>query len=49
VAAGVMSAMTRTARRFYERLEPICLVTFCADECNEEMAALGGLAVTSGD
>ena len=25
----------------FELLEPICLVTFLADECNEEMAALG--------
>jgi hypothetical protein len=25
----------------FELLEPICLVTFMADECNEEMAALG--------
>ena len=25
----------------FELLEPICLVTFFADECNEEMAALG--------
>src|ERR1700742_4203018 len=30
-----------TARRMFELLEPICLVTFFADECNEEMAALG--------
>src|SRR6201996_4763201 len=29
------------ARRMFELLEPICLVTFLADECNEEMAALG--------
>ncbi|MFD2468971.1 SCO6745 family protein [Amycolatopsis silviterrae] len=33
--------MTRTARRMFELLEPICLVTFFADECNEELAALG--------
>ncbi|MGA8112820.1 MAG: MarR family transcriptional regulator [Actinocatenispora sp.] len=33
--------MTRTARRMFELLEPICLVTFLADECNEELAALG--------
>ena len=32
--------MTRTARRMFELLEPICLVTFLADECNEELAAL---------
>ena len=30
-----------TARRMFELLEPICLVTFFADECNEELAALG--------
>jgi hypothetical protein len=36
-----MSAMTRIARRMFELLEPICLVTYFADECNEEMAALG--------
>jgi hypothetical protein len=28
-----------TARRMFELLEPICLVTFFADECNEEMAS----------
>ena len=33
--------MTTTARRMFELLEPICLVTFFADECNEELAALG--------
>ncbi|MFC3898322.1 MarR family transcriptional regulator [Lentzea rhizosphaerae] len=33
--------MSRTARRLHELLEPICLVTFFADECNEELAALG--------
>ncbi|MHC1559076.1 SCO6745 family protein [Actinomycetospora sp. C-140] len=33
--------MTDTARRMFELLEPICLVTFFADECNEELAALG--------
>lgn len=33
--------MTRTARRMFELLEPICLVTYFADECNEELAALG--------
>src|ERR1700743_1082439 len=32
---------TTTARRMFELLEPICLVTFMADECNQEMAALG--------
>ncbi|NEB06367.1 MarR family transcriptional regulator [Streptomyces sp. SID13726] len=33
--------MTHTARRMFELLEPICLVTFFEDECNEELAALG--------
>jgi len=33
--------MTCTARRMFELLEPICLVTYFADECNEEFAALG--------
>ncbi|WP_217167811.1 MarR family transcriptional regulator [Streptomyces sp. AC512_CC834] len=33
--------MTHTARRMFELLEPICLVTFFADESNEELAALG--------
>src|SRR3954471_23537924 len=37
----MMSSMTCTARRMFELLEPICLVTFFAEECNEEMAALG--------
>lgn len=37
----MMSTMTHTARRMFELLEPICLVTFFADECNEELAALG--------
>jgi len=37
----MMSAMTCTVRRMFELLEPICLVTYCADECNEELAALG--------
>ena len=32
---------TRTARRMFELLEPICLVTYMADESNEELAALG--------
>ena len=36
-----MAVMTRTARRMFELLEPICLVTFFADECNEDLAALG--------
>src|ERR1700722_17823855 len=30
-----------TARRLFDLLEPVCLVTFFADECNQEMAALG--------
>ncbi|MGY4922257.1 SCO6745 family protein [Streptomyces sp. 900105755] len=33
--------MTHIARRMFELLEPICLVTYLADECNEELAALG--------
>jgi hypothetical protein len=33
--------MSSTARRMFELLEPICLVTFFADECNQELAALG--------
>ncbi|MFJ4584912.1 helix-turn-helix domain-containing protein [Streptomyces echinatus] len=33
--------MTHTARRMFELLEPICLATYLADECNEELAALG--------
>jgi hypothetical protein len=37
----MMGAMTHTARRMFELLEPICLVTFLSDECNEELAALG--------
>lgn len=37
----MMEIMASTARRMFELLEPICLVTFFADECNEEMAALG--------
>jgi hypothetical protein len=36
-----MSAMPHSARRFFELLEPICLVTFFAQECNDELAALG--------
>ncbi len=36
-----MSVMASIARRMFELLEPICLVTFFADECNEELAALG--------
>ncbi|MER8010844.1 MarR family transcriptional regulator [Streptomyces sp. NPDC094149] len=36
-----MHSMTQIARRMFELLEPICLVTFFADECNEELAALG--------
>jgi hypothetical protein len=37
----MMVAMTHIARRMHELLEPICLVTFFADECNDELAALG--------
>lgn len=37
----MMEAMTHTARRMFELLEPICLVTYFADECNVELAALG--------
>ncbi|MCP2201855.1 hypothetical protein LX90_005567 [Lentzea flava] len=37
----MMVAMTHLARRMHELLEPICLVTFFADECNDELAALG--------
>ncbi|MEU6388035.1 MarR family transcriptional regulator [Streptomyces sp. NPDC046939] len=33
--------MTSLARRMFELLEPVCMVTFAADECNEELAALG--------
>ncbi|GAA0246956.1 SCO6745 family protein [Cryptosporangium japonicum] len=29
------------SRRLYDLLEPICLVTYFQDECNEELAALG--------
>jgi hypothetical protein len=29
------------ARRMYELLEPICVVTYTGDECNQELAALG--------
>ncbi len=36
-----MSTTPRTARRMFELLEPICLVTYLADESNEELAALG--------
>ncbi len=37
----MMEGMTHSARRMFELLEPICLVTYLADECNEELAALG--------
>ncbi|AWT46570.1 MULTISPECIES: SCO6745 family protein [Streptomyces] len=33
--------MAPVARRMFELLEPICLVTFFADECNAELAAFG--------
>jgi hypothetical protein len=36
-----MTDRSRTARRLFGLLEPICLVTYFADECNEELAALG--------
>lgn len=32
---------THIARRMFELLEPICLVTYLADECKEDLAALG--------
>jgi hypothetical protein len=35
------SVRAGTARHLFELLEPICLVTFLADECNEALAALG--------
>lgn len=37
----MMDAMTHPARRMFQLLEPICLVTFMADESNQELAALG--------
>ncbi len=37
----MIGTMTRTARGMHELLEPICLVTFFADECNDELTALG--------
>lgn len=37
----MMCHMTHTPRRMFELLEPICLVTYVAQECNEELAALG--------
>ncbi|MDT4941493.1 MAG: hypothetical protein QOJ34_1582 [Pseudonocardiales bacterium] len=39
--AETMPTGAHIARRMYELLEPICLVTFLADECNQELAALG--------
>jgi hypothetical protein len=36
-----MSATPCTARRMFELLEPICLVTYFADECNEELVLQG--------
>src|SRR5690242_8897158 len=39
--AGMNRNRPGLARRMYELYEPICLVTFFADECNEELAALG--------
>jgi hypothetical protein len=35
------TARANTARRMFELLEPICLVTYFADESNQELAALG--------
>src|SRR6476619_98237 len=40
VTETIMSVMPPTARRLFELLEPICLVTYFADECNEELAAI---------
>ena len=37
----VITTRQALARRMFELLEPICLVTYLADECNQEMAALG--------
>jgi hypothetical protein len=37
---GIVTGMN-VARRMFDLLEPICLVTFLADECNQELAALG--------
>jgi hypothetical protein len=37
----VSSTRPDVARRMFDLLEPICLVTFFAEECNEELAALG--------
>src|SRR5262245_21749072 len=37
----MMYAMTHTARRMHELLEPICLVTYQAEACHQELAALG--------
>lgn len=33
--------MTHIARRMFELLEPICLVTYFADEYDQELTALG--------
>jgi hypothetical protein len=33
--------VTRIARRMFDLLEPICLVTYFAHECNEELTRLG--------
>ncbi|MFD5830847.1 hypothetical protein, partial [Lentzea sp. NPDC060358] len=40
--------MAHTARRMHELLEPICLVTYLADEVGEEYAALGHRTYWSG-
>jgi hypothetical protein len=37
----MMEAMAHLARRMFELLEPICLVTYFGAECEEELAALG--------
>jgi hypothetical protein len=37
----MMTVTPTTARRLHELFEPICMVTFHADECNDELAALG--------
>jgi helix-turn-helix protein len=39
--SSMMLVGAGTARRLFELFEPICLVTYLADECNDELAALG--------
>lgn len=41
VATGMIRTVTHTARRMFGLIEPICLVSYLADECNDELAALG--------